>query len=73
MEFEQIVIIVIGLIVILQQFYIHKSIPMDKVPALLKELRPLVEQTPTRVDNVMLDAAEQLTGILAPDDPAASD
>lgn len=60
MEFQDITIVVAGLIIILQQFYIHKSIPMDKVAPLLGQLRPLVEKTETEVDDFLLDTAEDL-------------
>lgn len=59
-EFEQIGLIVLGLIVIVQQFYIHKSVPLDKVAELIGQLRPIVLSTPSKLDDFALDTAQDI-------------
>lgn len=49
---------------IIKDFYIQKSIPVDKLPELFDRLRPMVERTATKVDDVLLDAAEDLVDYL---------
>lgn len=59
-EFEQLALIVAGIIIIVQQFYAQKSVPLDKVSPLIKELRAIVLATPNKIDDFLLDTAEDL-------------
>lgn len=71
MAFEEIGLIILGAVVIVQQFYIHKSVPLDKVAVLIAQLRPYVRESETKIDDFLLDTAEDMTKRIPSDQPQA--
>ena len=79
MEIEQafalfggITVLVLLISNILKDFYIQKSIPLDKVSELIARARVYADNTATPVDNILLDTAEDLVGALTPNQPDAT-
>ena len=74
MEIQELFMVLGGLLVVLllvrdiiMTFYVQKSIPLEKVAELIKELRPLVESTATKADDILLDTAEELVNAITPE------
>lgn len=62
-----IVPIVFSLVLLIQNLRLHKKIDVEDARAIIAELRPLVQQTKTPLDNVALDFADDLLDELDPE------
>lgn len=51
---------VLGLMAVLQSFWVKNSIPVELVIQLFSTLAPIVESTPTKADDELLEAARRL-------------
>lgn len=67
------VMVVQALLNVLLAFWNNRSAPLGEVRELIRELRPLVLKTDTRLDDLLLDTADNMVDVLDGDDGVSED
>lgn len=64
LEFQDVVMLVQLLVIVVLAFRLRGAIPLEETRALLKEAQEAAEKTHTRIDDALVDFAMMLFGVV---------